>query len=119
MFSHLIKSMQSNFPFGFGYNSSLNKIVSNTGWLLSEKILRLLMGFFVGLWVARYFGPEQFGLLNYSIAIIALFGSIGSLGLRTIVVRDLVNMPEAGRITLGTSALLHILGGVVAYFLAT
>jgi len=27
-----------------------------------EKILRMFVGLFVGIWVARYLGPERFGL---------------------------------------------------------
>lgn len=43
------------------------KYFRNTSWLFGEKILRMVVGLFVGIWVARYLGPEQFGLLsNYT-----------------------------------------------------
>jgi hypothetical protein len=38
------------------------KYFHNTSWLFGEKILRMVVGLFVGTWVARYLGPEQFGL---------------------------------------------------------
>jgi len=35
---------------------------ANTAWLFAEQILRMIAGFLVGLWVARYLGPEKYGL---------------------------------------------------------
>jgi len=66
----------------------LHKIVGNIGWLLFDRILRMGVGFFVVAWVARYLGPEQFGLLEYSLAFIWLFSAVAMLGLDIIVVRD-------------------------------
>lgn len=40
------------------------KYFKNTSWLFGEKILRMTVGLFVGVWVARYLGPEQFGLFR-------------------------------------------------------
>lgn len=75
-------------------------------------------GLLVGVWVARYLGPEQFGLLNYVTAFVALFGAIASLGLNGIVVRDLVKHPENANETLGTAFLLQFMGGLLAFALA-
>jgi polysaccharide transporter, PST family len=40
------------------------QIVGNAAWLLSDRVLRLGVGLIVGVWVARYLGPVQFGLLS-------------------------------------------------------
>lgn len=56
------------------------KYFKNTSWLFAEKVLRLVAGLFVGVWIARYLGPEQFGLLSYSQAFVALFSVIATLG---------------------------------------
>lgn len=73
------------------------------------------MGLVVGVWVARYLGPEQFGLINFAVAFVGLFGVIATLGLNGIVVRDLVKDPGSANLTLGTAALLQFLGGLVAF----
>lgn len=93
----------------------LRRILDNIGWLFFEKALRLSLGLLVGVWVARYLGPTQFGLLNYATAFVALFGIFVSFGLQNIVVRDLVRDPAGTETTLGTAALLHLLGAVLAY----
>ncbi|MDO8863479.1 flippase [Haliea sp. E1-2-M8] len=99
------------------HRPNLVKIVDNIGWLFLDKILRLGVGLFVGVWIARYLGPEQFGLLNFALAFTGLFGAIAALGLQGIVVRDIVRDPQSARLTLGTAALLQLVGGVVAYLL--
>jgi O-antigen/teichoic acid export membrane protein len=68
-------------------------------------------------WMARYLGPEQFGLLNFGLAFTGLFGALATLGLQGIVVRDLVRFPDRSPVTLGTSALLQFLGGVASFAL--
>lgn len=93
------------------YNQQLIDILINTGWLFVDKIVRLGMGLVVGVWIARYLGPEQFGLFSYAAAIVALFTAISTLGLNTIVVRDLVRDPGAVDLTLGSAFILQLAGG--------
>lgn len=76
------------------------------------------VGLLVGVWVARYLGPEKFGLMNYAMAIVALVGAVASFGLNGIVVRDLVKEPDRTNITLGTAFLLQLIGGLTAFVLA-
>jgi O-antigen/teichoic acid export membrane protein len=66
------------------------KYFKNTSWLFGEKILRMAVGLFVGIWMARYLGPEQFGLFSYTQSFVGLFTVIATLGLDGIVVRELV-----------------------------
>lgn len=93
------------------------KIFSNISWLLFDKVLRLGVGLLIGVWLARYLGPEQFGLLNYAIAFVGLFSVISGLGLQGVVVRDIVNNPDAKSEILGTSATLQLAGGLLGYIL--
>lgn len=94
---------------------NLVRIVDNIGWLFIDKILRMGVGLFVGVWIARYLGPEQFGLLSFATAFIGLFGAIAGLGLQGVVVRDIVRDPAGKEATLGTAAMLQFFGGLLAY----
>jgi O-antigen/teichoic acid export membrane protein len=71
-------------------NQELRKIIGNINWLGLEKFFQYTLALFVGVWVARYLGPENFGTLNYVIAFLALFGPFYKLGLDQIIVRNLV-----------------------------
>jgi len=86
----------------------------NTSWMFGEQVLRILAGLFVDIYVARYLGPEQFGIYSYATAFVALFGTIAKLGMDSIVVRALVNHPEERDVYLGTAFWLKLIGGLLA-----
>jgi polysaccharide transporter, PST family len=94
------------------------EIIANTGWLFADRILRMGVGLFVGVWVARYLGVEQFGVFNYASAFVGLFITISTLGLNDIVIRSIVREPEKRSLILGTAFWLKLFGGVVALVLA-
>lgn len=73
------------------------------------------VGLFIGLWLARYLGPEQFGLFSFASAFTAIFAAVSTFGLQNIVVREIVQYPVEENKILGTSAILLILGGLIAY----
>lgn len=81
--------------------------------MISEQIFRIAAGLFVGIWVARYLGPEQFGIFSYALAFASIFGIVAKLGLDAVLVRELVNHPEQRDILLGTAFWLKIFGAVI------
>jgi len=97
------------------HRPNLVKIVDNMGWLFFDKVLRIGVGLLVGVWVARYLGPEQFGLFSFASAFVGMFGAVAGLGLQSIVVRDIIRDPSCKEQTLGTAAVLQLLGGLLSY----
>jgi PST family polysaccharide transporter len=98
-------------------SESLRDIIENTGWLFGLRILRMLLALFVMAWVARYLGKERFGILQYSVAFVGLFGPLAVLGLQGIVVRDIVRNPEIKDEILGTTVVLRFVGGLTGFIL--
>lgn len=49
------------------------KVLANVFWALSGKIITLFSTLLVSILVARYLGPEQFGMMNYIISVVSLF----------------------------------------------
>ena len=88
------------------------KYFRNTSWLFGEKILRMVVGLFVGIWVARYLGPEQFGLFSYAQSFVGLFTAIATLGLDGIVVRELVKDESRRDELIGTTFWLKLMGAL-------
>ena len=89
------------------------KYFANTSWLLGERVLRMVVSLFVGIYVARYLGPERFGLLSYTLSFVWLFSSLASFGLDEILVRELVKSPEQRNNLLGTVFWLKVCGTLV------
>lgn len=93
-------------------HQGFRRYAANTSWMFAEQILRMVAGLLVGIWVARYLGPNQFGVFSYAVAFAALFNSIAKLGLDSIVVRDLVNEPTKHNLYLGTAFWLKLVGAI-------
>lgn len=93
-------------------HQGFRRYFANTSWIFAEQILRMIAGLFVGIWVARYLGPAQFGLFSYAVAFAALFSSFAKLGLDSIIVRDLVREPNQRDLYLGTAFWLKLFGAL-------
>ena len=95
------------------HHSGFRKYFANTSWLLGERILRMAVSLFVTIYVARYLGPERFGLLSYALSFVWLFSSLASFGTDNILVRELVRHPEQRKNLIGTVFWLKVCGSVV------
>jgi PST family polysaccharide transporter len=94
-------------------------ILSNVGWLSFNQFLRMGLSIFVVGWIGRYLGPDQFGVYNYILAFVSLFGTLTTLGLSGIVVRDLVRYPDDKNEILGTTFFLKLFGALIGFILIT
>lgn len=73
----------------------LQKIISNTGWLIGDKVIQIIINLFVGVWVSRYLGPDQRGIYLYANSFVTLLVPFSALGIGAILVRELVREPES------------------------
>jgi O-antigen/teichoic acid export membrane protein len=89
-------------------------VFANTNWLIFDKLIRMALGLALSVWLARYLGPDGFGLLSYAIAFVALFGSVAGLGLDGIAVRELVRHPADEPAILGSAFALKLGGAALA-----
>jgi O-antigen/teichoic acid export membrane protein len=102
-----------------GSQSSAKKYARNTSWILIEKMARIVSGILVGILVARYLGPEQFGQISYALNVMAIFAVLSTLGLDSIIVRELIVRKDHENVILGTSFIMRIAGAVAAIACAT
>jgi O-antigen/teichoic acid export membrane protein len=82
-------------------------VKANLLWMLLEMSFRLINGLFIGLWLARYLGPENFGYLSYILGVILLLTPLSSWGLDVFLVRLLVSSEFKRNELLGTALLFR------------
>ncbi|WP_240669303.1 flippase [Providencia rettgeri] len=99
-------------------NPHIQKVISNSSWLLFDKFVRMGLGLLVSAWVARYLGPSQFGELAYVLAYLAFFQAISTLGMDGIIVRDIAKDKSSANEILGTAFTLRAITGITCWFLA-
>lgn len=66
-----------------------SKYLKNAIVLMGDSIIKLVIGFIISIFVARIFGPEKFGQINYVAAVISFLQVFIIFGFDTIVRKDL------------------------------
>lgn len=96
---------------------SSTKYAKNTFWLLAERIVRIGINFFVTIYLVKYLGPDNFGLLSYAISFVTILASFATLGMDSIIVRDLVAGEDKSNVILGTSFYLRLVSSIISIIL--
>lgn len=115
----LLKIIPSSIRLKIDQNPNIRAILSNTAWLFYDKAVLIVAGLLVGAWVARYLGPEQYGTLNYALAFVALATPFMQLGLKDIVIRNIIREPDKKNEILGTAIGLQLVASVLVVIAST
>ncbi len=91
-----------------------NAIFKNSSWLIGGKILQMVIGLLVSILTARYLGPSNFGLINYAMAYTVFFAAFCTLGINSVIVKELVENPEKDGTILGTAMGLRALSSFLS-----
>tara|TARA_B110000003_G_scaffold57161_1_gene57239 strand:+ start:750 stop:2066 length:1317 start_codon:yes stop_codon:yes gene_type:complete len=94
-----------------------NKYASNLGWTFIEKLINLTNTLVVGVFLARYLGPFNFGILSYSLSYVALFGFLIGLGLDQVLVKEIVKRPSISKLIVSTSLILQLVSLSIVFIL--
>lgn len=95
-------------------SEGFRKYSASASWMLFARAGTLLISFVISIYVVRYLGPHNYGLLSYAVSFVSIFAFLASLGIDQILYRELVNHPEKERELLGSTLLLKLLGGFAA-----
>lgn len=90
------------------------RILSNSGWMIGDRVLRMALFLGVNVAVARHLGPTELGRLSYALSLVGIATGFAFAGLDSIVVRELTARPEDRHRLLGTSAALLGVGVLLA-----
>jgi O-antigen/teichoic acid export membrane protein len=95
-------------------HAGFQKYFRNTGWMFVGRVFSLVISFVVGIYIARYLGPANYGLFSYVISFVGLFGFMATLGLDDILNRNIIKNHEDKDILIGTSFYLKLIGSILA-----
>ena len=84
-----------------------NKEIKNATWLISGRIVQMLLSLVVGILTARYLGPGNYGLINYGSAYVSFFMAFCTLGINSVIIKDFVDYPEDQGLAIGTALVLR------------
>ena len=84
-----------------------NRVVKNAAWLIGGRVLQAGINFVLGILTARYLMPSGYGLLSYAAAYTGFFASFCTLGINSVIVKELIDRPKGEGEVLGTALLLR------------
>ena len=96
-----------------------NKFIGNTIWMIAGRMVQMCISLLVSFISARYLGPSNYGLLNYSAALITFFTAICNLGLNGILINEMVQNREKEGEILGTGLFLRMFTGALSVVMIT
>lgn len=103
----------------FHLSETKSKVFANVFWAVFGKCVNLSGALIVGIVVARYLGPEQYGLMNYVISYVAIFQVLADFGLDNIQIREEARDLAKRDSLLGTTFVLKLLFATIAVILIT
>jgi O-antigen/teichoic acid export membrane protein len=98
-------------------SATKRKVILNVYWAVLGYVVRIVSELFVGILVARYLGPEQYGLMSYIISFVTLFSVLATFGLDNIEVRELSRENIAKEVLIGTAFRLKLIFAVITVLL--
>lgn len=98
-------------------NSIAKRFISNSGWMMGQRIYYMLLSLVIGSLSARYLGPSNYGIINYGASFISFFTTISALGLDSVVINEMIKSPEKKGSYLGTALILRLFVSVFSVIL--
>lgn len=91
-----------------------SKESKNAIWLISGKIIQMVLSLFVGIITARYLGPGNYGLINYGTAFTTFFAALCGLGINSVIIKDFVDNPDEQGEAIGSALIMKIISSVLS-----
>ena len=83
-----------------------SKNMVNSMWIVGQQFFQMAMQFVVSIFIVRYLGPSDYGVISYTTCYIGFFMSIVTLGMDSIVIKKMIEYPDDEG---------EILGGCITY----
>ena len=69
---------------------NIKHYIQNFSWMMLANLIKILFGTLTTIYVIRYLGPKDFGLLSFALSIIGILYPLATLGLDSILFRNII-----------------------------
>lgn len=93
-----------------------SKSIKNSGWIIGEQVVRMLLQMIVGVITARYLGPDNYGSLTYTASFVTFFTSFATLGMDGVLIKKLIEHPQEEGVYIGSCMGLRLIASLLSVF---
>lgn len=86
----------------------------NASWIIGEQVFQMIISFLIGIFTARYLGPSNYGVLNYTASFVAFVTSIVTLGMDGVVIKKMIAAPDKEGLYLGSCIVFRLISAVLS-----
>lgn len=94
-----------------------SKEAMNAIWIISGRIIQMIIAFIVGILSARYLGPNNYGLINYGMAFVTFFTAFSTLGINSIIIKEFIDFPNEQGKAIGTALVIRLMASSLSVLL--
>ncbi|MEP4889852.1 MAG: flippase [Aliiglaciecola sp.] len=87
----------------------------NANWLIIEKLISLPIGLITSIFLARYLGPEYFGVFSFLISAVYIFLPLMQFGLNSVLTKELVSLTDKTNEILSTALSIRLLASIFTF----
>lgn len=91
-----------------------NKTIKNAKWMVAEQLVQMGINVILGVLTARYLGPSNYGVINYTAAFVIFFSNVVTLGLEAVSIKEMVNNRDDDSTVVGTGIGLRLMAGTLS-----
>jgi O-antigen/teichoic acid export membrane protein len=93
--------------------------VSNLAWLMLDNLVKVVVSFTVTIYVIRYLGPADFGLLSYALSIVGILYPIATLGIDAILFRNIIKDKSNERTLIKTAYTVRLFAALPLFLITS
>jgi len=97
---------------------TVKSLARNSGFLFLNGVATNILSFFAMLYIARYLGPEDYGIFSFAFAFIYFFSFIPDMGVHQILVREAAKEPEKAGKLIGNGTIIKFSLSIIALSVA-
>ena len=86
---------------------------NNASWIIGEQIFQMLIHLIIGILSARYLGPANYGLINYTASYVNFVIPIVTLGMDGVIIKKMIESPNDEGKFLGGCIIYRIVSAFV------
>lgn len=94
--------------------NKMGKVKKNISWILIQNIYTMIIGMIITGIVARHYGTEGYGIINFGTSFVSLFSFIAIFGTNHIIINDFTKNESNAGIILKTNLIVRIILSVIA-----
>jgi O-antigen/teichoic acid export membrane protein len=87
----------------------------NFSWMMLDNAIKITLGITVSVYVTRYLGPHDYGVLSYALSITGVISPFATLGIDAILLRNIISDKSRAKSYLHTARILKLVAGTVLF----